>query len=77
VWIINPEDTDTLRDPVENNSPEFIAELRSVFTVEVKWIDVLIFLWGIFCVLHGTVRPLEEPFFVFFDVWMVRRTLEC
>ncbi len=77
MWIINTEDTDALLDPVEDHSLQFVAELRGIFAFEIKWINVLIFLWWIFRVLHGAIGSLKEPFLVFFDVRMVRRALKC
>src|SRR5215470_7364701 len=74
--VIYAEDTHALRDPEADNALELLPEGSPVRCVEVKGIDILIFLGRIFRVLHGAIRAPLEPLRVLLHIRMIGDTLE-
>src|SRR5215475_13155153 len=74
--VIYAEDTHALCDPEADNALELLPEGSPVRCVEVKGIDILIFLGRIFRVLHGAIRTPLEPLRVLLHVGMIGGTLE-
>jgi len=77
VRIVNSEDADALLNPEENDTFQFVPKRLPISDLEVKRVDVLVFLRWILCILKGTVRTPAELFWMFFYVWMIGRTVKC
>ena len=75
VGIVDPEDPHPLLHPKPHNVTECIPELSPVVALEIKWHDVLIFLWGIFSVLNRAVAALSKPLRMLLHPRVIRRTL--
>ena len=73
--IIDAKDADTLFHPELNNGLEFLPQCAPLRRLKFEGIDVFILLGRIFRILHGTVRPLPEPFGMLLHIRMIRRTL--
>src|SRR5919108_4252205 len=74
--VVDAEDTHALLDPEAENALEFLPECLPMLCIEVKGIDVLIFLGRIFRVLHGAIRAPPEPLRVLLYIGMIGGTLE-
>src|SRR5215471_6169109 len=74
--VIDAEDAYTLGDPEADHALELLPEGLPVCCVEVKRINILIFLGRIFGVLHGAIRAPLEPFRVLLHIRMIGSTLE-
>src|SRR5215467_14464749 len=74
--VIDAEDAYALSDPEADHALELLPQGLPVCCVEVKRINILIFLGRIFGVLHGAIRPPLEPLRVLLHIRMIGGTLE-
>ena len=73
--VIDAEDSHTLLDPIFDNALQLFPERSPIPRFEFQRVDVLIFLWWILRVLHGSIGAPPEPLGMLLDVRMIRRTL--
>src|SRR5262249_14837769 len=76
VRVVDPEDANAALDPEEDDASEFFPELAPAWCLKIQWVNILIFLRGIFSVLNRSVRPLTKPFGMRPDVGVIGRALQ-
>ena len=74
--VIYAKDANTLFDPEDDDTFEFVPELLPVLGLELEGINILVFLRWVLGVLYSVIRAPAEPFRVSLHVGMVRRTLK-
>ena len=62
--------------PEKHYTEQFVIQGFPFGALKIQRINVLILFRGIFGVFNGAVGPVPEPFGIFLDIRMVRRTLE-
>ena len=74
--IVHPEGAHPLIHPEHEDAQELLPELAPVLGLEVKRVDILVFLRRVLRVLDRAVRPSGKPFRVLTQIGMIRGTLE-
>src|SRR5579885_3508006 len=74
--VIYPENSDSVLDPKQDYPPQLLPKLSPLRRFEIQGEDILIFLWRIFRVLNGAVRPFAEPLRMPASIGMVGRALK-
>jgi hypothetical protein len=76
VRIVDTKHSNTGCDPEQDDVAQLLPKRAPFRAAEIEWIDILVFLWRIFGVLHAAVGAVCEPQRMLRDVGMIRRALK-
>src|SRR6266566_2340146 len=75
--ISHSQNAHAFADPEQEHVFQCVPQILPLSALEVERIDVLVFFWRIFGVLHRAVGAPAEPFRVLLDPGMIWRALKC
>jgi len=76
VRVVHAENAHTVLDPKDDNAFKFSPHCLPTFALKIERVDIFIFFRRVFRVLNASVRAMFEPFWMAFNVRMVRRALK-